>query len=86
MAMATMPMSSGVLDPKTVEFLAIAIDASCTHMYASGVRRHVRKALDLGASIQEIAAVLQFVSVLGLHSMSLAAPMLMEESERLRQP
>lgn len=80
MAMAMAPLTSGVLDPKTVEFLAIAVDASCTHMYAPGVRRHIRKALELGATREEIAAVLQAVSVLGIHSMSMGAPILIEEA------
>lgn len=75
--MGVMPHS--VLDPKTLEFLAIAVDASCTHMYAPGVRRHIRKALELGATREEITAVLQAVSVLGIHSMSLGAPILLEE-------
>lgn len=79
MAMATMPMVSGVLDAKTIEFLAIAVDASCTHLYGPGVRRHIRKALDLGATREEITAVLQLTSVLGIHTMSLGAPMLLEE-------
>lgn len=79
MAMGLKPMLSGVLDAKTIEFLAIAVDASCTHMYGPGVRRHIRKALDLGATKDEIAAVLQLVSVLGIHSMSLGAPILLEE-------
>lgn len=79
MDMATLPMRSGVLDAKTVEFIAIAVDASCTHMYAPGVRRHIRKALDLGATPKEIAAVLQLTSVLGIHSLSLGAPILEEE-------
>jgi alkylhydroperoxidase/carboxymuconolactone decarboxylase family protein YurZ len=79
MAMAMSPILSGVLDPKTVEFLAIAVDASCTHMYGPGVRRHIRKALELGATKEEITAVLQCVSVLGIHSMSLGAPILLEE-------
>jgi alkylhydroperoxidase/carboxymuconolactone decarboxylase family protein YurZ len=79
MAMGTKPMLAGVLDPKTVEFIAIAVDASCTHLYAPGVRRHIRKALDLGATQEEIAAVLQLTSVLGIHTMSLGAPMLLEE-------
>jgi alkylhydroperoxidase/carboxymuconolactone decarboxylase family protein YurZ len=78
-AMGAGPMLSGVLDAKTIEFLAIAVDASCTHMYAPGVRRHIRKALELGASKEEITAVLQCVSVLGIHTMSLAAPILQEE-------
>lgn len=79
MDMATLPMRSGVLDAKTVEFIAIAVDASCTHMYGPGVRRHIRKALALGATQAEIAAVLQLTSVLGIHSLSLGAPILEEE-------
>jgi alkylhydroperoxidase/carboxymuconolactone decarboxylase family protein YurZ len=85
MDMASMPMASGVLDAKTVEFLAIAINASCTHMYAPGVRRHVRRALELGARREEILAVLQFVSLIGIHSCSLGAPILTEELAALAQ-
>jgi alkylhydroperoxidase/carboxymuconolactone decarboxylase family protein YurZ len=79
MAMGLQPMQSGVLDAKTIEFIAIAVDASCTHMYGPGVRRHIRKALVLGATKEEITAVLQCVSVLGIHTMSLGAPLLLEE-------
>ena len=79
MAMGLKPMLSGVLDARTIEFIAIAVDASCTHMYAPGVRRHIRKALELGATAQEITAVLQLTSVLGIHTMSLGAPILQEE-------
>jgi alkylhydroperoxidase/carboxymuconolactone decarboxylase family protein YurZ len=79
MSMGLTPMLSGALEPKTIEFIAIAVDASCTHLYAPGVRRHIRKALELGATQDEITAVLQCVSVLGIHSMSLGAPILLEE-------
>ena len=48
-----------------------------------GVRRHIRKALELGATKQEIAAVLQCVSVLGIHTMSLGAPILLEELDAM---
>ncbi|WP_395701533.1 carboxymuconolactone decarboxylase family protein [Aquabacterium sp.] len=78
-AMGMMPMRSGVLDAKTIEFIAIAVDASCTHLYAPGVRRHIRQALALGATPAEITAVLQCVSVLGIHTMSVGAPILLEE-------
>ncbi len=79
MAMGLSPMRRGVLDAKTIEFIAIAVDASCTHLYAPGVRRHIRKALELGATKDEITAVLQLVSVLGIHTMSVGAPILLEE-------
>ena len=79
MSMGVAPMLTGVLDAKTIEFIAIAVDASCTHMYEPGVRRHIRKALELGATKEEITAVLQLTSVLGIHTMSLGAPVLLEE-------
>jgi alkylhydroperoxidase/carboxymuconolactone decarboxylase family protein YurZ len=79
LAMGVSPLAKGLLDAKTVEFIAIAVDASCTHMYGPGVRRHIRKALELGATQEEITAVLQLTSVLGIHTMSLGAPILLEE-------
>nr|WP_152561936.1 carboxymuconolactone decarboxylase family protein [Cupriavidus sp. SK-3] len=85
MVMGMHPILSGVLEPKVVEFIAIAVDASCTHMYAPGTRRHIRRALELGATKEEIAAVLQAVSVLGIHSSSLGAPILLEELAALER-
>jgi alkylhydroperoxidase/carboxymuconolactone decarboxylase family protein YurZ len=84
-SMAMSSMQGGILEPKTIEFLAIAVDASCTHMYGPGVRRHIRKALQVGATKEEIAAVLQAVSVLGFHTMSIGAPMLIEEAARFER-
>lgn len=81
--MAVTPWASGVLEPKVMEFIAIAVDASCTHMYAPGTRRHIRKALELGATPQEIMAVLQGVAVLGIHSCALGVPILTEEMAAL---
>ncbi len=76
-------MTKGTLDPLTIEFIAIAVDASCTHMYAPGVRRHIRKALELGATREQVMTVLELVSVLGIHSVALGAPLLIEEAEKL---
>ena len=78
--------SKHVLDPKTYELIAIAVDASCTHMYAPGVRTHIRKALELGVTFEEIAAVLQLTSVLGIHTMSMGAPILLEEAAARKNP
>ncbi len=84
-AMAITPAVSGALDVKTVELICIALDASCTHLYAHGLRRHIRRALQAGATKEEITAVLQLASLQGLHSMRLGAPILLEEIEG-RQP
>lgn len=85
MAMGMHPIASGALDPKTLELIAIAVDASCTHLYGPGVRRHIRRALELGATKEQVLAVLQCVSVLGIHSMSLGAPILAEECSTLEK-
>lgn len=79
--MGMAPRRKGVLDAKTWELIAIAVDASCTHLYAPGVRRHIRKALDVGATAEEIMAVLEGVAVLGIHSCALGFPILAEEVE-----
>lgn len=84
--MGTSAWQRNVLDPKTIEFIAIAVDAACTHMYAPGTRRHIAHALDLGATPQEILSVLQAVAVLGIHSVALGAPMLAEEMIKRGMP
>jgi alkylhydroperoxidase/carboxymuconolactone decarboxylase family protein YurZ len=83
LAMGTHAIRRGLLDPLTIEFIAIAVDASCTHLYAPGVRRHIRKALELGASREQVMTVLELVSVLGIHSVALGAPLLVEEAAKL---
>lgn len=84
--MATLPVRNGLIDPKTYEFLAIAVDASVTHLYSPGVKRHIAKALDLGATPAEIMAVLQAVAVLGIHSVALGAPILTQEMTKRGMP
>ena len=78
-AVTIAPAVSGALDPKTIELIGIALDAACTQMNALGVRRHIQRALKLGATKEEITAVLQLASQQGLHSMCLGAPILLEE-------
>ena len=80
-AMAITPTVGGTLDAKTIELIGVALDASCTHMYTPGVRRHIQRALKAGATKEEITAVLQLASLQGLHSMCLGAPILLEELE-----
>ena len=78
-AMAITPAVAGALDAKTIELIGIALDAAGTHMDATGVRRHIQRALKAGATEQEITAVLQIASMQGLHSMCLGGPILLEE-------
>ncbi|WP_330234424.1 carboxymuconolactone decarboxylase family protein [Nocardia sp. NBC_00508] len=81
MSMGSLPIRRGVLTPQFIELLSIAVDAACTHMYSPGVRRHIRAALELGVSREEILAVLELTSVLGIHACNIGVPVLAEEFE-----
>jgi alkylhydroperoxidase/carboxymuconolactone decarboxylase family protein YurZ len=75
------PQTKGVLPEKTVALIGIALNAACTNLNPEGTRRHVRAALDAGASREEILMVLKMASLLAIHSCSLAAPFLLEEAK-----
>ena len=69
-----------------VELLSIAFDASFTHMYAPGTRRHIKAALKLGATMEEIMEVLKLCVVQGVQACNLAIPILAEELANNRHP
>ena len=62
---------------------SIAFDASYTHMYAPGTRRHIRNALTAGATMEEIMEVLKLCVVQGVQACNLGVPILAEELERV---
>jgi alkylhydroperoxidase/carboxymuconolactone decarboxylase family protein YurZ len=69
----------GVLSTKLVELMAIAVDASCTHLYTPGIRRHIQRALAEGATIEEIMEVLKLCGALGIDACELGTPILAQE-------
>jgi len=70
---------SGVMPAKDVELLSIAFDASYTHMYAPGTRRHIKNALKAGATMEEIMEVLKLCVVQGVQACNLGVPILAAE-------
>ncbi|MDM0019255.1 carboxymuconolactone decarboxylase family protein [Variovorax saccharolyticus] len=79
--MATNPWRSGVLSRKLAELVGVAMNAACTNLNPEGTRRHIRRALEAGASRDEILFVLKCASVMSIHSCSLGAPILLEEAK-----
>ena len=79
--MTTNPWTNGVLSRKLVELIGVGLNAACTNLDADGTRRHVRAALDAGATRDEILFVLKCASVMSIHSCSLGAPILLEEAK-----
>ena len=78
--------ASKLFSPKEVELLSIAFDASYTHMYAPGTRRHIRGALKAGASVEEIMEVLKLCVVQGVQACNLGIPILSDELVRADRP
>lgn len=78
--MATNPWRSGVLPRKLVELIGVAVNSACTNLNPDGTRRHIRKALEAGATRDEVLFVLKCAAVMSIHSCSLGAPILLEEA------
>lgn len=83
---SAVPLRKRHLEPKVQEFVFIAVNAAATHLYEPGVRAHVAAALDAGATPAEIMEVLELTSTLGVHTLNLGVPLLVEvlEEEGLR--
>ncbi|MEU7816918.1 carboxymuconolactone decarboxylase family protein [Pseudonocardia sp. NPDC049154] len=71
-----MPWKTGTLEPKVKEMIYIAFDAAATHLYVPGLKLHLRNAVRLGATQDELMEVLSIVSVIGIHAATTAAPIL----------
>lgn len=81
LAFRSVPHRNGPLPQKFKELVMVAINAATTHLYAPGVRRHMRNAIKEGATTEEILEVIQLTTVMGIHSCNLAIPILIEEMQ-----
>lgn len=75
----TVPIRRGILEPKLVEFVYIAIDASTTHLFAKGIDVHMTNAKKYGATEGEILEVIQLASAQGFDTLLHMYPILKEE-------
>jgi alkylhydroperoxidase/carboxymuconolactone decarboxylase family protein YurZ len=76
---SSVPWVSGTLEPKVKELIYTAFDVSATHLYVSGLRQHIRNALEYGATPEEVLEVIELASVIGIHSCTVGVPILVEE-------
>jgi alkylhydroperoxidase/carboxymuconolactone decarboxylase family protein YurZ len=71
--------ADGPPDRKTIELIYVAVDGSTTHLFGEGVRIHALSAMEHGATMDEIMQTLELTTAIGMHSMVLGVPILMEE-------
>jgi hypothetical protein len=58
----------------------VSLNVACTNLNANGTRRHIRAALDAGATREEILMMFKMASVMSIHSCNLGASILLEEA------
>ncbi|HET7629582.1 MAG TPA: carboxymuconolactone decarboxylase family protein [Bacillales bacterium] len=76
---SSIPWEHGVLEPKVKELVYTAFDVASTHMFAPGLRQHIRNALACGATKEEVMDVIAIASTLGIHGCHLGVPILVDE-------
>jgi len=72
------PARTGPLTPRMVELIYVGLDASSSHLFESGLHTHMKRALEVGATQDEIFDVLHLVAVQGVASVCQASDILAE--------
>lgn len=79
--LAAVPEHTAALPEKVRHFIRLAVAANSTHMYMPAVRGHIRRALQAGATPEEVMEVLECCATLGIHAMNIGVPILVEVLE-----
>jgi alkylhydroperoxidase/carboxymuconolactone decarboxylase family protein YurZ len=74
------PARTGSLSTRMVELIYVGLDASSSHLFESGLRIHMQKAKEAGASHQDIFDLLQLVAEQGLACVLQSIHVLAEET------
>ncbi|GAA2090005.1 hypothetical protein GCM10009840_31110 [Pseudolysinimonas kribbensis] len=80
-ALRQVPTLKRHLSAKFHALCRISVNAAATHLNVPRILPHVRAALDEGATPHEILEVLELASTLGIHTMNIGVPLLVEVLE-----
>ncbi|MBE9372898.1 carboxymuconolactone decarboxylase family protein [Saccharopolyspora sp. HNM0983] len=73
LGLSRIPWVHGVLEESFKELIYVAIDVVTTHLFVSGIRVHVRKAIEYGATPDQVIDVITIASNIGVHSTLMGA-------------
>jgi alkylhydroperoxidase/carboxymuconolactone decarboxylase family protein YurZ len=76
------PFHNRYLSDKMNELVCIALHASASTLHSNGIRFHIVRALQAGATKAEICEVLLAIVPLGVHSFGFGIPVLLDELRR----
>lgn len=76
--LSTVADRSGALDPKVRALIRVALSGAATHLFVPGLRRSVARAVELGATDDELMEVFELTATLGIHAANAGVPILLE--------
>ena len=76
--LSTVAERSGALEPKVRELIRVALAGAATHLFEPGLRRSVARAVELGATDEELMEVFELSATLGIHAANAGVPILLE--------
>lgn len=68
LGLSRIPWVDGVLDEWFKELVYVAIDVVTTHLFTAGIRVHIGKAIEYGATPDQVIDVITLASNIGIHS------------------
>lgn len=74
------PWTSGPLDDRERALVYVALHAAPTTLDTASVREYVGRALDHGATVEELAEVVEIVFIIGIHSVTIGVPVLVDRA------
>ncbi|MGD9961371.1 carboxymuconolactone decarboxylase family protein [Nocardioides sp.] len=79
--MHAVPWKKAHLSTKFKRLVELTVNAAATHLHLPELQPAVRRALDAGATPQEILEVLELSATVGIHAMNVGVPLLVEVLE-----
>lgn len=73
LGLSRIPWVHGVLDEWFKELVYVAIDVVTTHLFTAGIRVHIGKAIEYGATPDQVIDVITLASNIGIHSTLMGA-------------
>lgn len=83
---SSVPWRTGPLSPAEKELIYISFDIAATHLYVPGTKLHIRNALDHGATPEQVLEVMEIASMIGIHAVTTAVPILAAELKARSAP
>lgn len=78
-AMRAAAIRRGALQPWMRELIGLAVHAAVNTLHGPAIGRHLKAALDAGATRTQILETLELTSVLGIHTVTVALPIVLEQ-------